>query len=61
MNTGLSGKNREGLATPGLCDAVVTIICTPEQAGQMTADIEDFLRRYGGIGIVTEAQGLNVL
>lgn len=60
VNTGLSGKSRGGLATPGLCDATVTIICEPDGASGIIRDIGAFLDRYGGVGCVVEGQGLGL-
>ena len=60
VSTGLSGGSRSGRATVGLSDAIVTIVCTRDEAATMVAGVEAFLRRYGGTGCVTEGQGLNV-
>ena len=60
ISGGLSGRNRQGAATPGLSDASVTILCLAEEAQPMIATVERFLTRYGGIGSVIDAQGINV-
>jgi hypothetical protein len=59
VNTGLSGRSRGGLATAGLCDAAVTILCSIEETPALAAAIEAFLTRYGGVGCITEGQGIN--
>lgn len=60
VNTGLSGKSQGGMATAGLCDAAVMIICDHGDASELVKQIGAFLDRYGGVGCVIEAQGLGI-
>ena len=58
VSGGLSGRNKQGAATPGLADASIVILCLADEAGPMIAAVEGFLMRYGGVGTVIDAQGL---
>lgn len=58
--TGLSGKSRRGVATAGLSDASVTILCDQIEADRLIPKIAEFLERYGGVGCVIEAQGFSI-
>jgi hypothetical protein len=59
VSGGLSGASRSGHATVGLSDAVVTVICGNAEASKILPSVEAFLKRYGGVGCVTDGQGLN--
>ena len=58
--TGLAGRTHRGLATAGLTDAAVTVICRAEGVGELVADIAAFLARFGGIATASDATGINV-
>lgn len=60
INTGLAGKSRHGVATAGLSDAAIKIICNDKQSGTLIPAIGSFLEHYGGIGCMIEAQGLAI-
>ncbi len=60
VSVGLSGKNRQGLATAGLCDAAIIILSRPEAAAALLAKLQPFLKRFGAIGTVAEVQALNL-
>ena len=59
VSSGLTGRNRQGAATPGLSDASVTILCLEDEAQPMIAMVESFLARYGGVGSIIDAQSIN--
>lgn len=59
VSVGLSGKNRQGLATAGLCDAAIIILCRHEAADSLLAKLQPFLKRFGAIGTVAEVQAIN--
>lgn len=60
ITTGLAGKSRGGMATAGLCDAAVMIICDLADATELVKQIDAFLDRYGGAGCVIDAEGLGI-
>lgn len=59
FSVGLSGKNRQGLATPGLRDAAIIILCRYDAAESLFAKLRPFLKRFGGLGNMTEVEDLN--
>jgi hypothetical protein len=58
VSVGLSGKNPQGMATPGLCDAAIIILCQNAAAAPLLAKLTPFLKRFGGIGTMTEVASL---
>lgn len=60
VKTGLSGKNRKGIASAGLCDASVSILCDQNDADRLIPAISNFLSHFGGIGYIIEAQALMI-
>ena len=58
--TGLAGRTHGGLATAGLTDATVTVICRANGIDPLLSAIAAFLARFGGLATASDATGINI-
>ncbi|MCA3377207.1 MAG: hypothetical protein INF64_08765 [Roseomonas sp.] len=60
VSVGLSVKNRQGLATAGLCDAAIILLCRPDSAEALCAKLKPFLTRFAALATMAEVEALNL-